>query len=175
MKETWVWSLGWEDLLEEELATHFRILAWKIPWTEEPGGLQTTGLQRVRHNWVTEKAHINHKQGELESSMYESWVQLLSCVWLFATPLTAARQASLSITSSWSLLKLMSIDCHPTISSSVIPFSFRLQSFPASGSFPRSQFFASGGQIIGVSASASVFPVSIQDWFPLGLTGWISL
>ena len=65
--------------------------------------------------------------------------------------------------------------CHPTISSSVISFSSRLQSFPASGSFPRSQFFASGGQHIGVSASASVLPVNIQDWFPLGLTGWISL
>ena len=65
--------------------------------------------------------------------------------------------------------------CHPTISSSLIPFSSRLQSVPASGSFPRNQFFASGGQSIGVSASASVLPVNIQDWFPLGLTSWISL
>ena len=64
--------------------------------------------------------------------------------------------------------------CHPTISSSVIPFS-RLQSFPASGSFPVSRFFASGGQSIGVLASASVLPMNIQDWFPLGWTGWISL
>ena len=65
--------------------------------------------------------------------------------------------------------------CHPNISSSVVPFSSCLQSFPASGSFPRSQFFTSGGQSIGVSASASVLPVNIQDWFSLGLTGWISL
>ena len=65
--------------------------------------------------------------------------------------------------------------CHPTISSSVIPFSFHLQSFPASGSFPMSQLFTSGGHSIGVSASASVLPVNIQDWFPLGWTGWISL
>ena len=65
--------------------------------------------------------------------------------------------------------------CHPTISSSVIPSYSCLQSFPASRSFPLSQFFASGGQSIRVSASASVFPVNIQDWFPLGLTGWISL
>ena len=57
--------------------------------------------------------------------------------------------------------------CHPTISSSVIPFSSSLQSFPESGSFQMSQFFASGGQSIGVSASASVLPVNIQDWFPL--------
>ena len=64
--------------------------------------------------------------------------------------------------------------CHPTISSSVIPFS-RLQSFPASGSFLKNQFFTSGGQSIGPSASASVPPMNIQDWFPLGLTGLISL
>ena len=65
--------------------------------------------------------------------------------------------------------------CHPTISSSVIPFSSCLQSFPASGSFQISQFFASGGQSTGVSASTSVLPINIQDWFPLGWTGWISL
>ena len=65
--------------------------------------------------------------------------------------------------------------CHPTISSSVVPFSFCLQSFPPSGSFQMSQLFASGGQSIGVSASASVLPMSVQDRFPLGWTGWISL
>ena len=65
--------------------------------------------------------------------------------------------------------------CHPTISSSVVPFSSRLQSFPASGSFQMSQFLTSGGQSIGVSASASVLPMNIQDWFPLGWTNWISL
>ena len=65
--------------------------------------------------------------------------------------------------------------CHPTISSFVIPFSFCPQSFLASGSFPVSWLFTSGGQSISVSASASVFPVNIQDWFPLGWTGWISL
>ena len=65
--------------------------------------------------------------------------------------------------------------CHPAISSSVIPFSSCLQFFPASGSFQMSQFFASGGQSTGVSASASVLPMNIQDWFPLGWTAWISL
>ena len=65
--------------------------------------------------------------------------------------------------------------CHPTISSSVVPFSSCLWSFPASGSFPVSQFFASGAQSIEVWASASVLPMNIQDWFPLGMTGWISL
>ena len=65
--------------------------------------------------------------------------------------------------------------CHPTISSSVIPFSSCLQSFPASGSFPMSWFFALGGQRIGALASASVLSMNIHDWFPLGWTSWISL
>jgi len=65
--------------------------------------------------------------------------------------------------------------CHPTISSSVIPFSSHVQSFPVSGSFQMSQLFSSGGQNIGVSDSTSVLPMNIQDWFPLGWTGWISL
>ena len=65
--------------------------------------------------------------------------------------------------------------CHPTISSSVVPFSSCLQSFPASESFQMSQFFASGGQSIGISASTSILPMNIQDWFPLGWTVWISL
>ena len=65
--------------------------------------------------------------------------------------------------------------CHPTISSSVVPFSSCPQSLPASGSFPMSQLFAWGGQIIWVSASASVLPMNIQEWFPLGWIGWLSL
>ena len=65
--------------------------------------------------------------------------------------------------------------CHPAISSSVIPVSSCLQSFPASGSFQMSQFFASGGQSIGVSASTSVLPMNTKSWSPLGWTGWISL
>ena len=107
-----------------------------------------------------------------------SSVQSLSCIRLFATPWTAACQASLSITNSQSLLKALcplSRWCHPTISSSVVPFSSRLQSFLASGSFQMSQLFASGGQSIGASASTSVLPMNTQDWFPLGWTGGISL
>ena len=106
-----------------------------------------------------------------------SSVQSLSRVRLFVAPWTAARQASLSITNSQSLLKLMSIElwCHPTISSSVIPFSSRLQSFPASGSFEMSPFFASGGQSIGVSFSFNISPSNEYsgliffriDWFDL--------
>ena len=70
---------------------------------------------------------------------------------------------------------LLSWWCHPTISPFVVPFSSHLQSFPASGSFQMSQLFTSGDQNIGVSASTSVLPMNIQDWFPLGWTGWISL
>ena len=70
---------------------------------------------------------------------------------------------------------LLNQRCHPTISSSIIPFSSCLQPSPASGSFPMTQLFASGGQTIGVSASASVFPMNSQGWFPLGLTGLTSL
>ena len=106
-----------------------------------------------------------------------SLVQSPSHVWLFATPWTVAGQASLSITSSLSFFKLMSTKCwcHPTISSYVVPFSSCPQSFPASGSFQMSQLFTSGGQSIGASASTSVLPMNIQDWFPLGWTGWIPL
>ena len=103
-----------------------------------------------------------------------------SCPTLF-DPMDCSTPGFPVITNSRGLLKLMSIEsvmrwwCHPTISSSVVPFSACLQSFPASGSFPMSQFFTSGGQSIGVSASASVLPVNIQDWFPLRWTGCISL
>ena len=187
--------------------------------------------------------YLNNKNEVLQSF---SSVQLLSHVQLFATPWTAAHQASLSITNSQKvksesevaqlcltlcnpvdcsppgssvhgilqerILEWVAISfsrgssqprdqtqvsriagrcfnlwptssnscplgrwCHPTISSSVISFSSRLQSFPASRSFPMRQFFASDGQSIGLSASVSVLPMNIQDWFPLGLTGFISL
>ena len=101
-------------------------------------------------------------------------VQLLSCPTLL-TPWTAAQHTSLFSTISWSLLKLISIvSVMPSILSSVASFSFCLQPFPASGSFPASWLFASGGQSIGVSASASALPMNIQGCFPLGLTALIS-
>ena len=111
------------------------------------------------------------------SQLQFNLVQSLSHVWLYVTPWTAARQASLSITNSWSPPKPMTIEsvmpsnhlnlCRPLL---LLP-----QSFPAPGPFQMSQLFTSGVQSIGVSASASVLPMNIQDWFPLGLTGWISL
>ena len=96
---------------------------------------------------------------------WESSVQSFSCVRLFATPWTAAHQASLSIINFWSLFTLMSIELVMPSNHlfSDILFSSRLPSSPASGSFQMSQFFAAGGQSIGVSASASVFPMNTQD------------
>ena len=106
-----------------------------------------------------------------------SSVQSLSHVQLFVTPWTAAHQASLTITNSRSLHKLMSIELvmPSTISSSVVPFSSHLQSFPALGAFPMNQLFALGGQSTGVSTSSSVLPVNILDSFPFAWTGLISL
>ena len=104
-------------------------------------------------------------------------VQLLIRVQLFATSWTAACQASLSFTISWSLLKLMSIELVTPSSHLILccPLFILPSIFPASGSFQMSQFFASGGQSIGASVSASVLPANIQCWFPLELTGLISL
>ena len=115
--------------------------------------------------------------GILEVSGNFSSVQSLSRIWLFVTPWITPRQASLSITNSGvhSNSCPSSQWCHPAILSSVVPFSSCPQSLPASESLPMHQLFAWGGQSIGVSASASVLPMNIQDWSPLGWTGWISL
>ena len=120
---------------------------------------------------------INHEDIMLSGIVQYSSFQLLSHVQLFATPWTAAHRPPCPSPTPrvYSNSCLLSQWCHPTISSSVIPLSSCPQSFPASGSFQMSQFFTSGSQSIGVSASASVLPMNIQDWFPLGWTGWISL
>ena len=113
----------------------------------------------------------------LKSATQFSSAQLLSCLWLFVTPKTAAHQASLSITNSWSLLKCTSIE-------SVMPSNHLILYCPllllpsiisSIRVFPRTQFFAWGGQSIWVSALASVLPMNIQNLFPSGWTGWISL
>ena len=156
------------------MAIHSRTIAWKIPWTEEPGRLQPMGSQRVGHDWAT-----------LIRSIYSYWwidyhsVQFSLSVAsdsLQPHELQHARPPCPSPTpgvypnscpsSRW---------CHPAISSSVIPFSSCPQSLPASGSFQMSQLFTSGGQSIGVSAWASVLPMNTQGWSPLGWTGWIPL
>ena len=138
------------------------------------------------HKWALkgswnkqQKSHVDFRCGSLKATKWHqfSLVQSLSRVWLFVTPWTAVRQASLSITNSQSLHKLMSIEsvmssnhlilCHPHL---LLP-----SIFPSIRSFLMSQFFVSGGQSIGVSASRPVLPMNIQAWFHLGWTGWISL
>ena len=105
-----------------------------------------------------------------------SSLQSLSCVWLFVTPWIVALQASRSTANSQSLLKLMSIKLvMPSNHLILCCFLLLLKSFPASVSFQMSQLFSSGGQSIGVSGLTSVLPMNIQDWSPLGWTGWISL
>ena len=124
------------------------------------------------NQWINELSYQYRKV-----SIQFSSVQLLSHVWLFETPWTAAARPPrpLPTPGVYSNSCPLSQWCHPTILSSVVPFSSHLQSFPVSGSFQMSQFFTSGGQSIGVSASTSVLPINIHDWFPLGWTGWISL
>ena len=105
-------------------------------------------------------------------------IQWLNCVWFLVTPWTAACQAApLSLTISQSLLKFMSIESVMLSNHLILccPFSFCLHSFPASESFLKCWLFTSGGQSIGASGSAPVLPMNIQGWFPLGLTGLISL
>ena len=126
-------------------------------------------LDSIPH-WGIEQRH--------RKTCYSPAVLLFSHWVIFhVVPWATAHQPSLSFTSFQSLLKLMSIELvmPSNILSSVVPFSFCLQSLPASGSFLMSWLFASGGQSIGASSSASVLPMNIQGWFPLGWTGWISL
>ena len=106
-----------------------------------------------------------------------SSIQFSRSVWLFATPriVHTTPPCPSPAPGAHSNSCPLSRWCHPTVSFSVVLFSSHLQSFPTSGSFQMSQVFASGGQCIGVSASASVLPVNIQDWFPLGLAVLISL
>ena len=130
VRETRVLSLGQEDPLEEGTATHSSILGLRILWTEEPGGRQSLGLQRVRHDW-SDLARVHALLLLLFNGSVVSKSAILGI---------AAHQASLSFTISPSLLKLMCTESVmlSTISSSVVAFSFCLQAFPASGSFPMS-------------------------------------
>ena len=148
-----------------------RILEWvAIPFSQ--GSSQPRDQTQVSH--IVGRFFTNEPPGKSWTKF--SSVQSFSHVRLFATPWTSAHQASLSITNSYHPNPCPSSWwCHPTISSSVVPFSSCPQSFPASGSFQMSQLFTSGGQSIGVSASTSVLPMNTQDWSPLGWTGWICL
>ena len=140
------------------MATHSGILVWRTPWTKEPG--RTVYRVAKNQTWLKQLISSVPSCPTICGPMHCNNAR-------FPCSSPTPRVSSNSCPSSqW---------CHLTISSSVVPFSSCLQSFPASGSFPVSQLFASGGQRTGVSVSASVLPMNIQDWFPLGLTGWISL
>ena len=137
-------------------------------------------IQRVGHDWATElnwrARYVNEEPALIN---WDTTVQY-SCSVMSETlrphGMQHARHPCPSSTpKAYAISCPLSRWCHPTISSSVIPFSSHLQSFPASGSFQMSQFLTSGGQSTGVSPSASVLPMNIQDWFPLGLTGLLSL
>ena len=131
--------------------------------------------------FITVILSVSHIGGSSQQAMLSpeptliSSFQPLSPVWLFVTPWHARPHCPWPTPRVYSNSCPLSRWCHPTISSSVIPFSFCFQSFPASGSFQMSQLFASGGQRIGLLASTSVLPMNIQDGFPLGWTCWISL
>ena len=166
--------------------TTVRSLDWEIPWRRErlstpvfwPGEFH--GLYGVAHGVAesdTTEWVLLHSQKYNEYSLIRISSVTQSCLTLCnpmnhsnARPPCPSRTPGVHPNpcplSRW---------CHPTISSSVIPFSSCPQSFPASGSFPMSQLFASGGQSIGVAASKSVLPMNTKDWSPLGWTGWISL
>ena len=156
---------------EKAMASHSSTLAWKIPWTEEPGGLPSMGLHRVRHDWSDLAAAaaaaglpVHHQLPEFTQTHVHQVSGAIQPSHPLSSPSPPA--PNLSQHQLW---------CHPAISSSVVPFSSLLQSFPTSGYFQMSQLFASDGQSTGVSASASVLPKNTQDWSPLGWTGWISL
>ena len=140
-------------------------------WIGRPGMLQSMGSQRVGHDWDWTELNWTWSHTTRGSSVQFSHSVLSDSLRLHG--LQHARLPCPSLTP-----RAYSDSCpssqwyHPTIPPSVVPFSSCLQSFPASGSFPISQFFTSGGQSIGVSASASVLPMNILDWFPLGWTGW---
>ena len=153
------------------MATHSSILAWRMPWTEEPGGPQFMVLQRVGHYW--ECAHtfqewdcwikfvVAHMcacpvTSVVSNSLWPPWTKAHG---LLCPQLYPGIHSSSCPSSQW---------CYLTNLSSPAPFSSCLQSCPESGSFPTSQLFASGGHSIGASSSASVLPMNIQDWSPLG-------
>ena len=147
---------------------------WAVLLTSSTSWSYSSSPFHRGRNWGSGKFHsettIHRKKGDLRISLPS--VQSLSCIWLFVTPWTIRCQASLSITDSQSLLKLV-------FSESMMPSSYLIlcppllllpSFFPASGSFQMSQFLTSGGQSNGASASVSVLPMNIQDWFPLRLT-----
>ena len=180
------WSLYIYICISAHLYLHFYLyLLICNPKVDKFTRIPTEVCSQVLHTRWTSVHHgcpfQDCPQGLSVSSHWKellSWnkfssVQSLSCVWLFVTPWTAARQAFLSITNSWSLLKLMSIELVMPSSHLILCRLLLLlpSIFPSIRVFSKESFLPSGGQSTGVSASASVLPLNIEDWFPLGWTG----
>ena len=170
-QETWVWSLDQEDPLEKETATHSSILALRIPWRDEPGRLQSTGSQRVGHNWAT-----SISLSRLLLHGWDVFVVVQLCPTL-CNPMDCSMPASLFFTISWSVLRLMSIELMMPSNHLILccPLFLLPSISPALRSFSMSRLVTSADQSIGASASATVLPLNIQGWFPLGLTCLSSL
>ena len=159
-QESWVQSLVEKDPLEKWTATHSSVLAWRIPWTEEPGGLQSMESQRIRRDWATKTLLLLLRITiSKRTSVQLSWTVTSNSLW----PMDCSM---VGFPVHHQLPELAQTHVHQvddaisTISSSVVSSSC-LQSFPASGSFLRSQFFTSGGQRFEASASASALPMNI--------------
>ena len=177
-QEMWVQSLSLEDPLEKEMTTHSSILARGNPmdrgaWQAAVSGVTKSQTWISNYTAAVEFKNVDCVESSIRKSVvfFSGWVHARlrepkKCSKPGFPVLHYSRVCSNSRPLNWWY--------HLTISSSVVPFSC-LQTFPKSGSFTRSQFFASGGQSIGVSASLSVLSMNIQDWFPLGWTGWIAL
>ena len=228
MWETWVQLLGWEDPLEEEMATHSCIHDWEIPWTEEPGGLQSMGSQRVGHELATKTTssslflswHLDEPTLYMKRKGTRTfpvmWMEIkpqycgapflllrlakdLSSMWRGCRETGKLVYSSVQFTCSLVSNSLrphepqharllcpsptprvysnscpLSQWCHPTNSSSVVPFSSRLQSFPASGSFQISQPLKSGGQSTG-SFSFNISPFNEHPGLISFRIDWLEL
>ena len=155
-----VQSLGWEDHMEKGLATQSRLENSSLEWTIGHGVAKSQRRLSDFHSLSS----VQFSHSVVSNSL---WSHRLQHARLPCPSPTPGAYSNSCPSSQW---------YHPTFSSSsVVPFSSHIQSFPASGSFPMSQIFVSGDQSIGVSASASVLPMNIQDWSLLGCTSWISL
>ena len=168
-KQTWVQSLSQEDPLEKEMAAHSSTLPRKFHRQRSLVDYSPCGWKELEvTEWLIQVLLQNFSSVQFSHLVVSKSLQpqglqhaRLPC----PSPTLRVYSNSCPL-SPW---------CHLTISSSAIPFSSCLQSLPESGSFQMSQFFTSGGQSIGVLASASVLPMNTQDWSPIGWTGWISL
>ena len=144
---------------------------------QEPQWIQSLNQEDLLEEDMATHSSVLACKSPWTEELQISSVQLLTRIWFFATPWIAARQASLSITNSWSLPKLTSIEFVMPSNHLILcrPLFLPPSIFPRIKVFSKSQFFTLGGQSIAISASTSVLPMNIQDWFPLGLTGLISL